>query len=128
MSSIELETIVFPTEDISRVLKAMINILPESALERENWNGSIKLVARSDDINALERLREMLATQRIRSAARSLLLSGIRGQGIQIELNKQAAYANRISFADPEDNPLGTLTLRIKGPRPEQIVEWLTGI
>jgi len=126
-SSVEVEATVFPTEDVARVLRALKNILPESEVQEAERVGLLKLVARSSDIVSLNRFRDMLAKQRIRLAAKAALLGGISSEGVRIELNKQAAYANRVSFADPDDSPLGTITLRIRSPNPEQVIEWLTG-
>lgn len=60
----------------------------------------------------LERLAELLRQQRIRAAAREVLQGAVRGARLAFGLNKQAAYAGRVSFASY--SPLGEISVVIE--------------
>jgi predicted RNA binding protein with dsRBD fold (UPF0201 family) len=68
----------------------------------------------------------LLRRERIRDAAHSVLLEGLSGNTITFYLNKQVAYAGRVSFSKAvAESPLGPIKVQIKCDNPRQLVEWL---
>ncbi len=77
---------------------------------------------------SLEKLRQILARDRIRSAARAVLFRRTEGDRIVAFLNKQVAYAGHVSFCDPVgESPLGPIRLEIDSDDLTRVIEWLTG-
>lgn len=70
----------------------------------------------------------ILQRDRIRAAARAVLLRGLEGERIVVFLNKQVAHAGHVSFSAPEgESPLGPIRLVIESKNPLDVVNWLTG-
>lgn len=105
----------FPTEDPSRVMKAILNIFPESEIE-ESETG---FVARSD---SAERLKELIRNSRILDAARGVMIRGRQGNRTTFRLHKQAAYAGKISFLE-EEVPLGTIEVTIESSDIDAVID-----
>ncbi len=104
--TVEVETPLKPTEDPSKVRRAMLNLFPD-----------LEIVERGDGISgrghSLERFRELLFNQRIRDSAREIMLGAMSGPEMVLHLSKQAAYAGRVSFS--AESPLGALLVIISG-------------
>jgi hypothetical protein len=69
----------------------------------------------------LERLGALLRNQRIRAAAREVMLGAIRGDRMVLHLNKQAAYAGKVNFS--AESPLGELLVEIRDENLEGLVD-----
>ena len=104
MPEIRLVVRCFPTEDRGKVAKTITALFPDAAL-----SGDDPIVASAE---SLEAFGEQLARQRIRSAARKILLRGIEGQETRFRLNKQVASLGKVSFSE-EDHPLGDIEVVI---------------
>ncbi len=117
---VEIETLIHPTEDKGRVVKAVKNLFPDADIKIEGE----KLYAASQN---LSKLRELLRRQRILDTARAELLKNRVGNETTVYLNKQTALISRINFAD-EDVILSPLrvTFRVHGIPFEHFVDWLT--
>jgi len=124
---VTVETVVHPTEDEAKVERALHNIFPSAPIQKVGTRGDdIVLGMHGDDIDFLSNLRSMIRQERIRSAARSILFSRTRGQRIRIYLNKQAAFAGRVSFCEPEgESPHGPVSIEIESPVPESVIDFL---
>ncbi len=108
-----VEAPVRPSEDEGRVRTALLNIFPDLRVAREGE----RLVGKGE---SLSRFGELIRRQRIRDAARRVLLRGMTGEGATLfRLNKQAAFVGKVSFSEGE-SPLGDVTVRIEphGLRP----------
>jgi len=124
---VRAETPLNPTEDPEKVLRAIRNLLPNCAPtisridERHaKFEGS---VARLED---LDNLKSLLRQEAIRDVARRLLFKSVSGSSIVVQLNKQAAFAGKVSFCEHYDeSPLGPITLTITTENPEQLIDWL---
>ena len=82
----------------------------------------MRLVGRGE---SLSRFAELLRRQKIRDAARRVLLKGVRGDGAMVfRLNKQAAFVGKVSFSGGE-SPLGDISVLVEQPG---IVELIDGI
>lgn len=102
---VEVRTPCRPTEDIRKVEQAMTNIFPDLDIKKEAGF----LIGRGASV---DRLGELLEEQRIRSAARALLLSCQSKGEIRFKLNKQVAFIGKVSFGS--DSPLGDIEVTIK--------------
>ncbi|HUV61189.1 MAG TPA: RNA-binding domain-containing protein [Thermoplasmata archaeon] len=105
MCDIQLVADVFPTEDRAKVVAAITRLFPDVVIEGED-----RLVGRS---NSVETFSDQLAKQRIRAAARKVLLRGIEGETASFRLNKQVAAVGKVSFSE-EDHPLGDIRVTIR--------------
>lgn len=125
---ITAESPVNLTEDQAKVERAIRNIFPSAKIERINFEGDvIRIRVQGDGLNFLATLRSLVKQERIRSAARSIILGGTREGHIQFYLNKQAAFAGRVSFCEPVgESPLGPISIKIDTSDPDMVVKFLT--
>ncbi len=124
--TVHLETEINPTEDEVKVKAAVNNVLNNAAITVKPAQKGSMLMADTKGQDSLVKLRNLLRQDRIRDAARRLLLKSIRGNTISFYLNKQVAYAAHASFSEAEaESPLGPLHITIECDNPRQRVEWL---
>lgn len=124
MKTIEVTiySIVQPTEKVDRVVLAIENIFPGLIMD-----------IRTDRIDAydgpqsLRKMHSLLRSQRILDAARSILQRGQIDNIIQFRISKQAAYMGMVSFPVQEE-PLGSLHIRIQITEEERILDWLAPV
>jgi predicted RNA binding protein with dsRBD fold (UPF0201 family) len=121
------ESLVNPTEDPSKVERAIHNIFPSTRIERTDIGGDVvKLEVRGNGLEFLNTLRHLIKQQRIRSAAQSILMRGTRGTHILVYLNKQAAFAGHVSFCEPVgESPLGPISIRIETSDASRVIDYL---
>ncbi|MCK5563505.1 hypothetical protein KAI30_04965, partial [Candidatus Bathyarchaeota archaeon] len=82
--------------------------------------------AKTEGMEGLAKLYNLLRRERIRDAARRVLFKGLRGSSITFYLNKQVAYAGHISFCQPvAESPLGPIKVQITCDKPKELIEWL---
>jgi len=84
---------LFPTEDLDKVRRALLNVFPDALVEE--YEGG--LIARS---GSLARFKELIRNQRILDSTRSALLRATSGSETRFQLNKQVAYVGKISFTE----------------------------
>jgi len=114
---IRLEAQCFPTEERDKVVNAVLNVFPDAEV-----SGEKRLTGRA---SGLERLQELLKRQRIRGAARSVLLRGLTDDAVTFRLNKQVALVGKVSFST-EPQPLGDIGVTILTEDPATVVDLLT--
>jgi len=121
-----VEVEVNPTEDETKVRRTIDNVVGDAEVTfKPAARGNI-LVAHAKGQSSLLRLRKLMANDRIRDAARKLLLKKIRRDTLSFFLNKQVAYAGHVSFCEETaESPLGPIRFTIKSDNPTQLVEWL---
>jgi len=117
---VEAEAVINPTEDVEKVKKAMLKLIP-TLEEWELREGTLK--GRTRDLKALNRLYELFRGQAILDTAREKLEDGSFGEEIIVQVNRQAAYAGVINFN--EEGPLGPITIVIKTKNPKRLMKWL---
>ncbi len=125
---VTVECAVNPTEDEDKVERALHKIFPSAPIERIVKTDD-KLLFRINGSGAefVTTFRSLLKQERIRAAARSILLSGTIGHRIRIYLNKQAAFVGHVSFCESEgESPHGPISVEIESPDPESIIDFLT--
>ncbi len=120
---VEVEAYVYPTEDIEKVKKAMLNLIPGLEFEAFDKGEYIILVGKTKNKKALQRLYELFRGQAILDTARAFLEDGYFGEEIIIKVHKQVAYAGKVNFN--EESPLGPITITIRTKDPQRLMKWL---
>ncbi|UCE80552.1 MAG: hypothetical protein JSV94_05205 [Methanobacteriota archaeon] len=114
MCEVQLFADVHPTEGREKVATAMTRLFPDAVIE-----GDRRLVGRS---RSVETFSERLAKQKIRAAARKILLRGASGSETRFRLNKQVATAGKVSFSE-ESHPLGDLHVVIRSQNLQGLID-----
>ena len=105
---------MFPTEDRAKIVAALVRLFPDVTIEGEET-----ILGRS---SSLDTFSEQLAKQRIRAAARKILVRGTEGSQTCFRLNKQVATMGKISFSE-EDHPLGDVEVIIRSEDPKSVID-----
>jgi len=117
MPSIRVYCPIFPSEDPEKVLRAVKNIFPDIGQSTEDN-------AIAGDTANLEHFAAQIRRQRILDTARSVMMKGRRGERTIFNLNKQAAFAGKISFTE-ERTILGTINVTIAADNITEFIEAL---
>jgi predicted RNA binding protein with dsRBD fold (UPF0201 family) len=124
---VRVQSPVNPTEDEKKVERAVRNIFPSGRLERLESDGSLKLQVQEEGIEFLKTLRNLIRQERIRSAARSILLKRLHSGRLEFCLNKQAAFAGRVSFCEPVgESPNGPISVEVYTSDGSTVLDYLT--
>lgn len=126
MDKLTIEAVVHPTEDEEKVSEAMRNLFGDIVFKVTRHGGEHLVSFEGDDPAVLSQFKRQLANEQIRDAARSLMLRNIEGNCVRFSLNKQAAYARRISFYSSGESALGPINVTISSEDPTKILQWLT--
>jgi len=117
---------VNPTEDPDKVQVAVQKVLGPFPLEKTEIADRIYLKGIAKGLERLSAFQELLKKERIRDAARRVLLRGITGDTVTFFLNKQVAYVGHVSFCQPEgESPLGPIRVEVRCGNSRKLVEWL---
>ena len=127
MVYIRAEVEIRPTENESKVLKALKNIIFTDSIRVVDAGRGFRIaIAESNDVSALLKLYELFRKQRILDTARNIMLKNARNGVLTLQLNKQAAYQGVVSFVDHEsESQLGAITVTISSERLDEIIDWL---
>jgi len=117
MPSIRVYCPIFPSEDPEKVLRAVKNIFPD--MEPGTESNAI-----AGDTASLEHFAAQIRRQRILDTARSVMMKGRRGERTVFNLNKQAAFAGKISFTE-ERTILGTINVTVTADNITEFIEAL---
>ncbi|MCK5628807.1 hypothetical protein KAI12_05005 [Candidatus Bathyarchaeota archaeon] len=124
--NIYLETEIHPTESEDKVREAVGNVFGNIPMRKKQSLRTVLLVADGRGQGVLEKLRNLLITDRIRDAARKAFFNGISEKTIKFCLNKQAAFMRHISFSNKtSESPLGPIRVTIESPNPIDLIDWL---
>jgi len=124
--TIRVETEVYPTETEEKVKKTVINLFGNMALQIKPFHLGSVLTAEAKGQEKLVKLRNVLRNDRVRDAARRVLLGSLRCGPISFCLNKQVAFAGHVSFSEEvAESPLGPLKVMIECENPRQLIDWL---
>jgi len=133
MPRLEVRTYIFPTEDASRVLRAVSNVIDLSdskPVESKDPHENYSVVSWTfSSLKPLEKLRALLRSQRVLDAARTSIERGLWSGGVKFYLNKQAAYVGKASFCSIEfgESPMGAITVIVflEYCDPSKFLDWL---
>jgi len=125
--SVAVQTALEPTEDESKVERALLKLFPSAHIERiTKPDDTVALGARGNGLEFLSNLRNLIRQQRIRSAARSILTRSLRGGTLQFYLNKQAAFMGRVSFCEAVgESPHGPISIQVECEDPQSVIDYL---
>ena len=117
-------TAVNPTENEEKVRTAITNIFPVE-LHIEDF-GILRLCGEGD-IESLRMLHRKFREERILDAARRIMMDGVSESSTQFQLNKQAAFVNKVNFPVGEES-LGSIHVEIEAAEQEdllKVIDWL---
>lgn len=114
MLKVKLSTPCRPTESREKVVAAVRALFPDADL-----SGDEMLVGES---SSLDVFAEALRRQKIRDAARAIMLKGLSGNRIHFRLNKQVAIVGKVSFSE-EAHPLGDIEVVIEAEDPRAVID-----
>ena len=114
MCVIHVSAQVYPTEDRAKVAAAILNLFPDAIIE----DGETISATCSN----LETFSEQLSKQRIRTAARRVLMRGVEGSEARFRVNKQVATTGKVTFSE-EDHPLGDIVVVIRSPDIHAVID-----
>lgn len=121
-----IEAEVNPTETAEKVKIAVTNIFGAIPTTMAPLNIGSKIIAEAGGINILANFRDSLRRDQVRAAARKVFFAGLRENTIFFCLNKQAAFANHVSFSQEiGESPLGPIRVTIKCQNPSELIDWL---
>jgi hypothetical protein len=106
---------IVPTEDLEQISKALLNLFPEAVVTASEGRVAI----RTSD---LSRFKELIRNHKILDSTRAVMLRGVEGERITFQLNKQAAFVGKISFAEGKV-PMGPITVEISATHPEALID-----
>ncbi len=116
-----------PTESEEKLERAITNLFGNFPLRRSKEHGVTYIVLEAEGIDALRQLKQRIASDKIRDAARAMLSRwAAKNEKVTFHLNRQAAYANHVSIYHASKSPLGPIEVEIEGS-PQMIIEFLTG-
>ncbi len=115
---LEVRARVRPTEDARKVEGAIRKLLTVE-VKREG----AYLTGKGAGRECLERIHLLLRSQGILDSARKVLLKGMEGGQLSFRLNKQAAYAGAVNFA--ENAYLGSIHVVITSSNLAELIDWL---
>jgi predicted RNA binding protein with dsRBD fold (UPF0201 family) len=124
---IKVEAEVYPTEDLEKIKRSLLNLFPDMNFEIKKSDGFKRILSgNSSKKEILINLKELIMCEGIRDAARSIISSKIIDDSTVFYLNKQVAYANHISFCMPSgESPLGPIKITLKSKKIQQLIDWL---
>lgn len=124
--TVHLEVDVNPTESEDKVKKALFSLFGDLAIETKPAHRGSVITAQAEGQETLSTLRNVLARDRIRDAARKALHDGMKSDSLTFYLNKQVAFAGHVSFSEAEaESPLGSIKVIIKCENPPELINWL---
>lgn len=116
------------TEDENKVFKALYNVFTPEKIDTIEEETRKIIIAYSNDINSLQKLKELIKKSYILDAARKVIRSTPQfKQGIiTFYLNKQAAYMGKVSFSAPEkESALGPIEITVETDDPYEFLDWI---
>jgi len=125
--TVAAKTPLQPTEDEAKVERALLKLFPTARIDRiAGQDETVILSIRESGLEPLANLRNLIKQERIRNAARAVLIRNIRGRRIQIYLNKQAAFMGRVSFCEPiGESPHGPISVELDCDNPLSVIDYL---
>lgn len=114
---------ISPSEDPQKVLEAILNVMPGCTVEIRGRAAE----ARSEDMAALDPIRESLASRQTLGGLRRNMAGNVRDGTTRFLLNRQAAYAGVTAVCDtPEESPLGPIEVEVESRRIDDIIQWVS--
>ena len=123
---LRVEAEVRPTEDLEKVRKAILNIFSIEDFRVVEVGEYKVLVGESGSITSLLKLREMIVRGKIADTARRIIAKNSTERHISFKINKQAAFAGKLSFVeDDRESSLGPISVFIESRDSKELIDWL---
>ncbi len=118
---VTVTTTVNPSENISKIKKAILNIFSDAHIEITNG-----IVKATTNIDSLSTIHDVISSRKTQKTYRRHLNRNLIDDSTWFYLNKQAAFSNVIALCDEADeSPLGPIKIILKSKNIEKIIEWL---
>lgn len=123
-ATLTLEATISPSEDPTKVISAMQNVVGNVQSPISSDGNSARLVTR--DPRALIWMRDQFRDRRIRSSVRRQFVVNRSGHSTNLMLNRQAAAVGVVAICGaPEESPLGPIYLTVESDDLDRLVDWL---
>ncbi len=114
------------TEDEGKVMASILNVFPTVSFETLELVSRKHVIGRVLGLEGLEQFRSFLSRERILAAARRVMIGSIENGRIVFCINKQVAFAKRVSFCEAEgESPLGPIKVTVDAENIDQLIDWL---
>ncbi len=121
-AEIRVQCQVYPSEDPSKVLRAVKNVI--SSCSPELQDGRVLAVTKSP--SALSIIYEQVRSRRVMGVFRRVLEANVIANSTWFYLNKQAAYVGTVSICEEEsESPLGPIKVTLTSNKLAEIINWL---
>ncbi len=119
---IRIECQVHPSEDPSKVVRAVKNVI--SNCSPEPLDSRIQISSKNPEL--LDIIYEQIRSRRVLGVFRKVLLNNMIGNSTWFYLNKQAAYVGIVSICEEEsESPLGPIKVTLRSSDLESVINWL---
>jgi len=115
------KTCVNPTEDLDKVITALLNIFKYDNLIIEDG-----YIIVTGEIDSLIQLKNSLKERKIQDTAERIFIKGASNGIIKFSLSKQAAFVSIPNIVDRELSALGEIDVTIKTDNELAFIEWMT--
>lgn len=123
---IRVEVEIRPTEDEDKVRRAVSQIFELESYRISDAGDYRILIGESSSILSLLRMREIIVRERIADTARRIMSRGTTDRYVSFKLNKQAAYAGKLSFVEEDhESSLGPINVFIEARDAKELIDWL---
>ncbi len=119
---IEIFCSVNPSEDPTKIKKAISNIFTHLIINTENFSIS----AQSSDLKSLEKIYEIVHTKQSQKIYRRNLEKNLENNTTWFYLNKQAAFVEKIAICEEaNESPLGPIKVILTSSDIDEIIDWI---
>ena len=119
---IRVECQVYPSEDPTKVIRAVKNVI--SNCSPELIDSRIRIVTKNPEVLSI--IYEQVRSRRVMSVFRKVLLNNMIANSTWFYLNKQAAYVGTVSICEDEsESPLGPIKVTMTSNELESVINWL---
>ncbi|MDT7889350.1 MAG: RNA-binding domain-containing protein [Desulfurococcales archaeon] len=123
---VRVEAEVRPTENIEKVRKAISNLFSLESYRVADLGSYKVIIGESSSIASLIKIREIIVREKIADTARRIMGKGAADRYISFKVNKQAAYAGKLSFVeDDRESSMGPINVFIEAKDAKKLIDWL---
>ena len=119
---IEMFCSVNPSEDTTKIQKAISNVFPYSTVKTENSSISFQ----TNNLKSLEKIYETIHAKQSQKIYRRNLEKNLENDTTWFYLNKQAAFVEKIAICEKADeSPLGPIKVILTSVYIDKIIDWI---
>ena len=122
LCKIEAYCPIYPSEDPKKVEQAITNIIDDVDIKISTE----VIKATSTNLESLKKIYETIHSHKTQNTYRRQLNLNLNNESTWFYLNKQAAFANKISIcSESDESPLGPIKVILDSKNIKQVLEWL---